>query len=126
MKELNRPFDKATAKKLLNEYEIYFTLLILLMSRYGEKVVYYMKENQSLKAQLDEMKITLDINKEMLYNEIGKKNFKQANDIILNIKSENKRFEKLNSDLHSELAIKEKKVISLLFDSYLINASYIK
>ena len=41
-----------------------------LLGDYADKIVIYMKENKSLKRQLDDLKITLSINKEMLYNQI--------------------------------------------------------
>lgn len=69
-----------------------------------------MKENQSLRSQLEEMKITLKINKEMLSSTITKKYSKKAQDILLQLHIENQRLEELNTTLHSKLALKETKV----------------
>ena len=49
--KLKPKFDVATAKMLL--------------ASYAEKVVFYMKDNQLLKTQVEDLKTTLEINKNM-------------------------------------------------------------
>ncbi len=44
---MSKKFDAITAKKLINEY--------------ADKINYLMKENTSLKSQLDDIRITLNI-----------------------------------------------------------------
>ena len=41
-----------------------------IISEYAEKIIMYMKENKSLKAQLEDLRIKLKINKEMLNKQI--------------------------------------------------------
>ena len=55
-----------------------------IISEYAEKIILYMKENKSLKTQLEDLRITLTINKDMLNNQIKSlaSNTKITNNII--------------------------------------------
>ena len=86
--KLKPKFDVATAKKLL--------------ASYAEKVVFYMKDNQLLKTQVEDLKTTLEINKKMLYNNIAKNSANHSNKIFTELKNENNRLSQLLSESKKE------------------------
>lgn len=77
------------------------------MYSYAQKVNYYMKDNQILRQQLVDVKTTLEINKTLLYEQMGLKLKEKGKNILKELKSENI---KLTS--HNELLIKEKVQLS--------------
>ena len=86
-----------------------------LLGDYADKIVIYMKENKSLKRQLDDLKITLSINKEMLYNQI--KNLtnntaanNQMSEIIKSLQDENIQISNRNMKLYQDNLNLEKKL----------------
>lgn len=66
-----------------------------------------MKDNQILRQQLVDVKTTLEINKTLLYEQMGLKLKEKGKNILKELKSENI---KLTS--HNELLIKEKVQLS--------------
>ena len=93
--KLKPKFDVATAKKLL--------------ASYAEKVVFYMKDNQLLKTQVEDLKTTLEINKKMLYNNIAKNSANHSNKIFTELKNENNRLSQLLSESKKENNTLQKK-----------------
>ena len=89
-------FDIITAKKLL--------------SSYAEKVNYYMKENKLLRNELKDVKITLDINKEILYKNINEQKNEKKNKIFTKLKEENERLSKKLEELYKDKIDLEKKL----------------
>lgn len=77
------------------------------MYSYAQKVNYYMKDNQILRQQLVDVKTTLEINKTLLYEQMGLKLKEKGKNILKELKTENI---KLTS--HNELLIKEKVQLS--------------
>ena len=74
-----KQFDAQTAKKIINEY--------------AEKINLLSRENKVLKKQLEDAKISLQINKDILYSHIkSKKNVsEECESIISDLKKENER-----------------------------------
>lgn len=74
-----KPFDAQTAKKIINEY--------------AEQINLLSRENKVLKKQLEDSKISLQINKDILYSHIkSKKNVgEECESIITDLKKENER-----------------------------------
>ena len=74
-----KPFDVQTAKKIINEY--------------AEQINLLSRENKVLKKQLEDSKISLHINKDILYSHIkSKKNVTEEFESIINdLKKENER-----------------------------------
>ena len=85
-----KQFDAQTAKKIINEYANQINLLS--------------RENKVLKKQLEDSKISLQINKEILYSHIkSKKNASEECDsIIADLKKENERLNDKIAWLFSE------------------------
>lgn len=102
MKSFQKKFDAATAKKLI--------------ASYAEKVVFYMKDNQMLKSQVEDLKTTLAINKKMLYGNIIRNPSNHANKILGELKNENNRLSTLLSEAKQKYAELEKKNYKLQGD----------
>lgn len=102
MKSSQKKFDVATAKKLI--------------ASYAEKVVFYMKDNQMLKSQIEDLKTTLAINKKMLYSNITRNPSIHANKILGELKNENNRLSSLLSESKQKNAELEKKNYKLQED----------
>jgi regulator of replication initiation timing len=101
---MKKKFDSVTAKKIINEY--------------AEKLNYYMRENNILKMEMDDLKTTLTLNKELFFSYISE-NMTDKDHLYAEIKEENKRLtEKINQMFIDRTQI-DKKV-----NSYLI--SYIE
>jgi hypothetical protein len=86
-----------------------------IISEYAEKIIMYMKENKSLKAQLEDLRITLKINKEMLNKQIKSlaSNTKvniQLSQIISSLENENVQISNRNIKLYNENLNLEKKL----------------
>ena len=86
-----------------------------IISEYAEKIIMYMKENKSLKAQLEDLRITLKINKEMLNKQIKSlaSNTKvniQYSQIISSLENENVQISNRNIRLYNENLNLEKKL----------------
>lgn len=79
---------------------------------YAEKVVFYMKDNQHLQSQFEDLQTTLAINKEMLYSNILSKNPSQTQ-MINDFLTENNRLSTLLSISQEEKLKLEKKVTSI-------------
>ena len=78
-----------------------------IISEYAEKIIIYMKENKSLKEQLNDIKITLSINKEMLNNQIKNLSIQansktQISEIITTLQNENIQITNRNMELYNE------------------------
>jgi hypothetical protein len=84
-----------------------------LLGEYAEKIVIYMKENKSLKRQLEDLKTTLSINKEMLNNQIknltNNKN-NQMKELIKSLQDENIQISNKNMKLYEDNLNLEKKL----------------
>ena len=84
-----------------------------LLGEYAEKIVIYMKENKSLKRQLEDLKTTLSINKEMLNNQIknltNNKNH-QMKELIKSLQDENIQISNRNMKLYEDNLNLEKKL----------------
>jgi len=87
----------STAKKIINEY--------------ADKINFYMKQNEVLKSQLEDMTTTLIINKNILYSQLldNPKN-KDYMDVLNELKLENERVSQKNLELNKEKEILESKV----------------
>ena len=74
-----KQFDIQTAKKIINEY--------------AEQINLLSRENKVLKKQLEDSKISLQINKDILYSHIKSKknNSEEIQSVILDLKKENER-----------------------------------
>ena len=96
-----KQFDPQTAKKIINEYANQINLLS--------------RENKVLKKQLEDSKISLQINKEILYSHIkSKKNVSEECDsIIADLKKENERLNDKIAWLFSEKGELAKKLYNL-------------
>ncbi len=78
-----------------------------IISEYAEKIILYMKENKSLKTQLEDLRITLTINKDMLNNQIKSlaSNTKinvQLAQIISSLQEENIQISNRNVKLYND------------------------
>ena len=84
-----------------------------LLGEYAEKIIIYMKENKSLKRQLEDLKTTLSINKEMLNNQIknltNNKN-NQMKELIKSLQDENIQISNRNMKLYEDNLNLEKKL----------------
>jgi hypothetical protein len=97
---MKKSFDVETAKRLI--------------ANYADKVNYYMKENSNLKNIIEDMKMSLNINKDLLFKYIST-NAKQTEEInLLNLyKNDNLRLLEKNEKLHNEKIFSDKKVLIL-------------
>lgn len=94
---MKKKVDSSNAKKLINEY--------------SNKVNFYLKENESLKNQLEDIKTTLKINKDLLFNYILSTNDDKNETQMLNdLKNENNSLLEKIDLLLSEKRSLEKKV----------------
>ena len=94
---MKNKFDINTAKKIINEY--------------ADKINYYMKQNELLKSQLDDITTTLNINKNILYSHIlDNTTNKESNSIISELKTENERLSGKNNLFNKQIEILETKV----------------
>jgi hypothetical protein len=91
---MSKKFDQATARKLIGEY--------------ADKINYYIKENSGLQNQLEDTKISLNLNKELMFKTIS--NTFKADTIFNELKDENIRLTLLVQKLHEEKASLDKKV----------------
>ena len=78
-----------------------------IISEYAEKIILYMKENKFLKEQLNDVKITLSINKEMLNNQIKNLSIQspsnsQISEIITSLQNENIQITNRNMKLYND------------------------
>ena len=96
-----KQFDAQTAKKIINDY--------------AEKINLLSRENNVLKKQLEDSKISLQINKEILYSHIkSKKNVNdECDSIIADLKKENERLNNKITWLFTEKAELAKKLYKL-------------
>lgn len=100
---MKKKFDSVTAKKIINEY--------------AEKLNYYMRDNTNLKLELEDVKTTLKLNKELFYSYISQN--KTDKDYLYDeIQEENKRLTKKIDDMFADRAMLEKKVIIVLYQLY--------
>jgi hypothetical protein len=94
---MKKKFDSVTAKKIINEY--------------AEKLNYYMRENKILKMEMDDMKTTLSLNKELLFSYISQ-NKTDKDQLYAEIREENKRLtEKINLMFADRSQIEKKVMI---------------
>ncbi len=92
---MKKKFDSVTAKKIINEY--------------AEKLNYYMRENNILKLEIDDMKTTLILNKELLFDYISN-NKSDKDQFYAEIKDENKRLTEKINQMFADRTLLEKKV----------------
>jgi hypothetical protein len=97
MQKEKKVFDATTARKLITDY--------------ADKLNIYMKENQNLKNQIEDIKMTLKINKDLLFKYIST-NVQQSEQLnFLNeYKNDNLKLSEKNEKLHLEKIHLEKKV----------------
>ena len=86
-----------------------------IISEYAEKIILYMKENKSLKSQLNDLKITLSINKEMLNTQIKNLSINSESknhmaQILTSLQNENIQITNRNMKLYNENLNLEKKL----------------
>lgn len=106
---MKKIFDSSTAKKIISEY--------------ADKINFYMKQNEVLKAQLDDMTTTLNINKNILYAQLlDNPQSKDYISVLTQLKAENDRVSQKNQELNIEKEKIESKVMKKLF---FINEIYI-
>ena len=96
-----KQFDAQTAKKIINEY--------------AEQINLLSRENKVLKKQLEDSKISLQINKDILYSHIkSKKNVtEECESIITDLKKENERLNDKIAWLFAEKGELAKKLYKL-------------
>ena len=96
-----KKFDAQTAKKIINEY--------------AEQIHLLSRENNVLKKQLEDSKISLQINKDILYSHIkSKKNVsEECESIISDLKKENERLNDKITWLFTEKGELAKKLYKL-------------
>ena len=96
-----KQFDAQTAKKIINEY--------------AEQINLLSRENKVLKKQLEDSKISLQINKDILYSHIkSKKNVsEECESIISDLKKENERLNDKIAWLFTEKGELAKKLYKL-------------
>ena len=96
-----KQFDIQTAKKLINEY--------------AEQINLLSRENKVLKKQLEDSKISLQINKDILYSHIKSKknNSEEIQSVILDLKKENERLNEKIAWLFTEKGELAKKLYKL-------------
>ena len=101
MYNIKKKFDAQTAKKIINEY--------------AEQINLLSRENKVLKKQLEDSKISLQINKDILYSHIkSKKNVsEECESIISDLKKENERLNDKIAWLFSEKGELAKKLYKL-------------
>ena len=78
-----------------------------IISEYAEKIIFYMKENKFLKEQLNDLRISLSINKEMLNNQIKHISIQSASnsqisEIIKSLQNENIQITNRNMELYND------------------------
>ena len=78
-----------------------------IISEYAEKIIFYMKENKFLKEQLNDLRISLSINKEMLNNQIKHISIQSASnsqisEIIKSLQNENIQITNRNMKLYND------------------------
>lgn len=94
---MNKKFDISTAKKLISEY--------------ADKVNFYMKQNEVLRSQLEDMTTTLNINKNIFYKQlIENSQNHEFLSILKELRSENERVSENNLELNNQKQILESKV----------------
>ncbi len=99
---MKKKFDALTAKKIISEY--------------ADKINFYMKQNEVLKAQLDDMVTTLNINKTILYEQLlDNSQSKDFISVLTQLKSENDRIFLKNQELNRDKEILESKVKQIIF-----------
>ena len=96
-----KQFDIQTAKKIINEY--------------AEQINLLSRENKVLKKQLEDSKISLQINKDILYSHIKSKknNSEEIQSVILDLKKENERLNEKIAWLFTEKGELAKKLYKL-------------
>jgi len=93
----NKKSEISTAKKIINEY--------------ADKINFYMKQNEVLKSQLEDMTTTLNINKNILYNQLlDNPKSKDYASVLNELKFENERVFQKNMELNKEKENLESKV----------------
>ena len=96
-----KQFDIQTAKKIINEY--------------AEQINLLSRENKVLKKQLEDSKISLQINKDILYSHIKSKknNSEEIQSVLLDLKKENERLNEKIAWLFTEKGELAKKLYKL-------------
>jgi hypothetical protein len=90
---MSKKFDAQAAQKIINEY--------------AEWVNYYIKENNVLKEQLKDIRLTLSINKDLMFKSVN------GDNIIEELKRENIRLTNVINCVNKEKAELENKVWSI-------------
>jgi hypothetical protein len=96
---MQKKFDVVTAKKIIAEY--------------ADKINFYMKDNQNLLIQVEDLRTTLKINKELLFKYITKQGGDNSNTIFNDLKAENKLLCDKNEQLNKEKIQLERKIQKL-------------
>jgi ABC-type multidrug transport system permease subunit len=111
MQKDKKSFDVTTARKLIGDY--------------AEKLNLYMKENQNLKNQIEDLKMTLKINKDLLFKYIST-NVQQTEQInfLNDYKNDNMKLSDKNEKLHMDKNNLEKKVIKIILILILLFTSF--
>jgi hypothetical protein len=96
---INKKKEINTAKKIINEY--------------ADKINFYMKQNELLKSQLEDMSITVLNNKNILYNfMLESTNDKKELQAFEEIRMENERISQKNLEKNKEIESLEVKVFN--------------
>ena len=74
-------------------------LLYKINISYAEKVNFYMKENQVLKAELEDTRTNLEINKEILFKQISSQLKDKDKKVLQSLKEENTKITLKNKEL---------------------------
>ena len=85
-------------------------LLYKINISYAEKVNFYMKENQVLKAELEDTRTNLEINKEILFKQISSQLKDKDKKVLQSLKEENAKITSKNKELIKQKIELEKKI----------------
>lgn len=92
-----KKFDVTTAKKIISDY--------------ADKIRFYMNENSQLNIQVNDLKETLQINKELLFKYISSTiNHTEQQNVITDLKNEIARLNKLNENVFHEKCVLDRKL----------------
>lgn len=95
-------------KQLKNYYQR--MLVYIITVSYAEKVNFYMKENQVLKAELEDTRTNLEINKEILFKQISSQLKDKDKKVLQSLKEENTKITLKNKELIKQKIELEKKI----------------
>jgi hypothetical protein len=91
-----KEYDMKTARKIINEY--------------ADKVNLYMKENSILQRQVDDLKESLKLNKDLMFKYISQNLVREEQTLLMDIKLQNDTYSRKIETLQAENISMGKKV----------------